>query len=73
MAKGDIISAVINGETTPHLCDFVPLTKQGIYRRKDVIGDKRKCAGRKKFLEAMQERCLALNLHVWSRKHNLTA
>ncbi len=47
---------------------FVPLTKRGIYRRKDVIGDKRENAQdrKEKFLEAMQKGCLALNLHVWS-------
>ncbi len=29
----NIISAVIVEQTTPHLCDFVPLTKREIYRR----------------------------------------
>ncbi len=39
-----------------HLCDFVPLTKQNL-SAKDVIGDERKCAGRKeKFLEAIQRK-----------------
>ncbi len=36
--------------TTPHLCDFVPLTKQGIYRRK-TLGDKRKCGDARNFLK----------------------
>ncbi len=46
----NIISAVIHGdETTPHLhCDFVPLTKRGIYRRKTWDRRQRKCAGRKR-------------------------
>ncbi len=44
----NITSAVIR-QTTPHLhCDFVPLTKRGNLMAKDVIGDKRKCAGRKR-------------------------
>ncbi len=53
----NIISAVIHIRRDNAICViFVPLTKRnGIYRRKDVIGDKRKCAGRKKFLEVMQK------------------
>ncbi len=46
----NIISAVIH-ETRqrPYLhCDFVPLTKRGNLSAKDVIGDKAKCAGRKR-------------------------
>ncbi len=44
----NIISRLIHvDETTPHLhCDFVPLTVKSV--TKDVIGDKRKCAGRKR-------------------------
>ncbi len=57
----DIISAVIHvDETTPHLCDFVPLTKR------ESIGERR---DRRPPQEANDnaERVLALNLHVWSR------
>ncbi len=32
-----------------------------------MIGDKKMRGTQEKFLETMQERCLALNLHVWSR------
>ncbi len=63
-----VISAVIHvDETTPHLhCDFVPLTKREIYRRKDV-GDKSTQDARE-ICEAMQEGCLITKLHVWSRR-----
>ncbi len=53
-------------ETTPHLhCDFVPLTKRN-HAAKDVMEDKKKIRRtQEKFLEAMQEGCLALNLHTF--------
>ncbi len=43
----NIISAVIHvDETTPHLhCDFKAVDRWGNLSAKDVIGDKRKCAG----------------------------
>ncbi len=48
-------------ETTPHLInDFVPLTSETDLSAKRRDRRQRKCTGRKKFLEAMQERCLAL-------------
>ncbi len=45
----NIISAVIHGETTPHLCDFCAVDQSRRSIGEDVIGDKkRKCAGRKR-------------------------
>ncbi len=45
----------------------MPLTKrESIGERRD--GDKKMRRTQEKFLEAMQERVLALNLHVWGRK-----
>ncbi len=70
----NIISAVIHvDETTPHLCDFVPLTSENL-SAKSVIGDeKEKCAGRKRnFLKQCKEGA-SLNLHVGAGEHNLTA
>ncbi len=44
-AKGREDASIHVDETTPHLhCDFVLLTKRGIYRRKTT----KKCAGRKR-------------------------
>ncbi len=60
--RGISFSAVIHvDENNPIYVILCRLTSR-VYRRKDVIGDKRKCAGRKKFLEAMQERGASLNL-----------
>ncbi len=61
----NIISAVIHGtQTTPHLhCDFVPLTKRGIYherrdrRQKENAQDAREIS-----LKQCKKGCLALNL-----------
>ncbi len=67
----NIISAVIHvDETTPHLCDFITLTKRGNLSAKDVIGDKKM----RKDARVCSKKGACASLHVWNRrKHNLTA
>ncbi len=67
-------------ETTPHLHfagPFLPLTGRRTWSGKDVVGDKKKCAGRKRnFLKQCKEwGASRLNsINVWRfRQHNLTA
>ncbi len=71
MAEYHFRSDPSNGDALS-ICDFTPLTSENL-SAKDVIGDKRENAQDMKFLGAMQEGCLALNLHVWSRRKLLTA
>ncbi len=66
----NIISADPRRRDNALICqDFVPLTAGGIYRRY-VIGDKKKCAGRKRNFLKQCNSSLAHGI-VWSRESTI--